>query len=63
MLIVDRAYIDGKTISQLKKERKVDVLIPLRSDMKAYSDSLITAYDPNTGSWCKFRLSVLPHFR
>ncbi|MHA2313658.1 MAG: transposase [Candidatus Thorarchaeota archaeon] len=51
MLIVDRAYIDGETISRLKKERKVDVTIPLRSDMKAYEDSLITAYDPNTGSW------------
>ncbi len=51
MLIADRAYIDGDTISRLKKERKVDVTIPLRSDMKAYQDSLITAYDPNTGSW------------
>jgi hypothetical protein len=51
MLIVDRAYIDGKTISRLKKKRKVDVLIPLRSDMQSYSDSLVTAYDPNTGLW------------
>jgi hypothetical protein len=51
MLIWDRAYIDGSTISRLKKERKVDVTIPLRSDMKAYEDSLVTAYDPSTGSW------------
>jgi hypothetical protein len=51
MLIVDRGYIDGKTISRLKKKRKVDVTIPLRSDMKAYEDSLVTAYAPNTGSW------------
>ncbi len=53
MLIVDRGYIDGQTISRLKKERKVDVIIPLRSDMKAYEDSLVTAYHPDSGSWEK----------
>jgi hypothetical protein len=50
---VDRAYIDGETISRLKKERKVDVTIPLRSDMKAYEDSLVTAYHPDSDSWEK----------
>jgi hypothetical protein len=35
-LLVDNAFIDGKTISLLKKKRRVDVIIPLRSDMLAY---------------------------
>ena len=52
MLIHDRGFLDGDTISRLKKERKVDVLLPLRSDMKAYADSLTTAYHPDSaGSW------------
>ena len=52
MLIHDRGFLDGDTISRLKKERKVDVILPLRSDMKAYSDSLTTAYHPDSaGSW------------
>ena len=44
MLIVDRAYIDGKTISILKLRRKVDTILPLRSDMKAYEDAIVSAY-------------------
>jgi hypothetical protein len=44
MLIVDRAYIDGETISILKLRRKVDTLIPLRSNMKAYEDAIESAY-------------------
>jgi hypothetical protein len=32
------------TITDLKRERKVDATIPLRSDMLAYEDSLVTAY-------------------
>jgi hypothetical protein len=43
MLIEDYGFLDGKTISRLKKKRKVDVILPLRSDMKAYADSLTTA--------------------
>lgn len=50
-LLVDRAFIDGETISVLKKKRRVDVIIPLRSDMLAYEDSLVTAYHPSSGSW------------
>ena len=38
---------------RLKKERRVDVIIPLRSDMLAYGDSLTTAYHPGSGSWEK----------
>jgi hypothetical protein len=52
MLIEDCGFLDGDTISRLKKERKVDVILPLRSDMQAYSDSLTTAYHPDSdGSW------------
>ena len=43
-ILFDRAFIDGLTISRLKKKRHLDVIIPLRSDMLAYEDSLVTAY-------------------
>ena len=33
-ILYDRAFIDGLTISRLKKKRHVDVIIPLRSDMR-----------------------------
>ena len=52
-LLFDRAYIDGVRISRLKKKRHVDVIIPLRSDMLAYEDSLVTAYHAESGSWEK----------
>jgi hypothetical protein len=52
-LLFDRAYIDGVRISRLKKKRHVDVIIPLRSDMLAYEDSLVTAYHPESGPWEK----------
>jgi hypothetical protein len=51
MAIVDRAYIDGKTISKLKLERKVDILLPLRSDMKAYDDAIVSAYHHDDVPW------------
>jgi Transposase DDE domain len=50
-LLVDMAFIDGEMISDLKKRRGVDVVIPLRSDMLAYADSLVTAYHPSSGVW------------
>jgi len=46
-LIVDRGFIDGKTITYMKQKRNVDMIIPLRSDMIAYGDSLVTAYQNN----------------
>ena len=51
MVIVDRGYLDGETISRLKKKRKVDVILPLRSDMKAYECALMTAYHETSGPW------------
>jgi len=52
-ILFDRAFIDGQTISRLKKKRHLDVIIPLRSDMLAYEDSLVTAYHSESGSWEK----------
>jgi len=53
MVIEDRGFLDGETITKLKKERKVDVTIPLRSDMLSYEDSLVTAYHPDSEEWEK----------
>ncbi len=52
-ILFDRAFIDGLTISRLKEKRHVDVIIPLRSDMLAYEDSLVTAYHPESSDWEK----------
>jgi len=51
MVIEDRGFLDGETISELKTKRKVDVTIPLRSDMLAYEDSIVTAYHCDSGKW------------
>ena len=53
MLIQDMGFLDGKTITMLKQKRKVDVLLPLRSDMKAYECALMSAYDTNSAPWEK----------
>jgi len=39
-LIVDRGFLDGKAISNCKKEYGVDVLIPLRRGMDIYEDAM-----------------------
>ena len=53
MLIEDMGFLDGKTITKLKRERKVDVTIPIRSDMQAFTDALTNAYWPDSGPWEK----------
>lgn len=53
MLIVDMGYIDGKTISIMKRKRKVDILIPLRSDMKGHKDAIESAYYHDEIPWEK----------
>ena len=53
MLIEDMGFLDGKTISELKKKRKVDVTLPLRSDMKAYECALTSAYHADSDPWEK----------
>jgi len=52
-ILFDRAFLDGISISRLKRKRHVDVIIPLRSDMLAYEDSLVTAYHSESESWEK----------
>jgi len=46
-LIVDRGYIDGSFIGTVKKDHKVDVLIPLRSDMDDFKDAFEIAERKN----------------
>ena len=53
MLIEDMGFLDGKTISSLKKKRKVDVILPLRSDMQAYECALKSAYHADSAPWEK----------
>lgn len=53
MLIEDMGFLDGKTITILKRKRKVDVLLPLRSDMKAYECALTSAYHADSDPWEK----------
>ena len=48
MLIEDMGFLDGKTISMLKKKQKVDVLL---SDMKAYECALLS--DADSAPWEK----------
>ncbi len=51
MLIVDMGYIDGVIISIMKLKRKVDILIPLRSDMKGHKDAIESAYYHHDVPW------------
>jgi len=53
MLIEDMGFLDGNTITKLKQERKVDVTIPIRSDMLAFNDALTNAYWPDSVPWEK----------
>jgi len=47
-LICDRGFIDGAWITDLKVNRKVDVVIPLRRGMKIVTEAVIQAYHDNT---------------
>ena len=40
LLIVDREFIDGPMITRFKKKHRIDVLIPLKSNMEALRDAL-----------------------
>lgn len=40
LVIEDRGFIDGPSISYLKKERKVDVIMPLKSNMLACQEAI-----------------------
>jgi len=42
-LIVDRGYMSGEWIDKLKSHFNIDVLIPLRKNMQAYTDAIALA--------------------
>ena len=39
LLLEDRGFIDGATVSQLKRQRRVDVIIPLKTNMLATQEA------------------------
>ena len=40
LVLMDRGLLDGATITYLKLKRKVDLIIPLRSDMLSYGEAV-----------------------
>jgi hypothetical protein len=40
LILEDRGFLDGANISYLKKERKVDVIVPLKSNMLACQEAI-----------------------
>ncbi len=55
-LILDRGFLDGAQIGRCKKERGIDVLIPVRCDMDIYADVVGLA----TGGVLDFKPWVQP---
>ena len=49
LLLEDRGFIDGATLSELKRTRKVDVLVPLKANMLATQEAIRLA--EMAGSW------------
>jgi len=43
LVIEDRGFLDGASLTLLKQERSVDVLLPLKSNMHAYSEAVSLA--------------------
>jgi hypothetical protein len=50
MLVMDRGFIDREMINHLKRERSVDLYIPLRKDMDAYEEAVKIAKAANQWS-------------
>lgn len=50
VLLEDRGFVDGATITYLKKERQVDVCTGLRSDMNFLKAAVVSA-EANPGLW------------
>jgi hypothetical protein len=40
LLLEDRGFVDGKTLSFLKQQRQVDVIVPLKSTMLSYQEAV-----------------------
>ena len=51
ILIMDRGYIDGEFIEELKEEYDIDVVIPFRKNMSAFLDSRRIAEAYKEGEW------------
>lgn len=45
LILEDRGFLDGETISYLKRERQVDTIVPLKSNMHAYTEAVAIALD------------------
>jgi len=43
LLINDRGFVDGEEVTHLKRERGVDVIVPLRKDMLSYGEAVAIA--------------------
>ena len=54
-LIMDRGYISGEFVNELKTEYDVDVVIPLRKNMNALTDSLRIADKLKKKEWKEYR--------
>lgn len=44
LLLEDRGFIDGETITLLKQQRHVDVIVPLKSSMLSYKEAVDLAH-------------------
>lgn len=40
LVLEDRGFLDGKKITSLKKERQVDIIVPLRQGMQSYEEAV-----------------------
>jgi len=54
-LIMDRGYISGEFVNELKKEYDIDVVIPLRKNMNALEDSFRIGDTFKKKEWKKYR--------
>ncbi len=43
LVLEDRGFLDGESLTHLKRERKVDVIVPLKSNMHAYTEAVSLA--------------------
>lgn len=43
LVLEDRGFLDGASLTYLKRERKVDAIIPLKSNMHAYGEAVAIA--------------------
>ena len=51
LVIEDRGFLDGETLSALKTERRVDTILPLKANMHAYREAVSIA--EMEGTWSR----------